>query len=210
MTTVVLLRHGETDWNRDGRVQGWAASPLNDSGREQARQAGRHLAATYDFDRLIASDLRRTRETTAQLLDAGSFPEPEFTEGWRERSFGAFQGLTYGQVFEEFPEHDARLGVVGLGSTPERGESLLEVRDRVLDAWRDLLESAGPNDDVLVVTHGGPIYLLFAHVRDLDLPSALAGLFQYNCAVNELRYEQADDAVEIVRENDVDYREDAE
>jgi len=207
MTTVVLLRHGETDWNRDRRVQGWAASSLNGTGIEQARAAGQHLDAEYDFDRIVASDLRRTRETVAYLREEGTFPEPEFTRGWRERSFGVFQGLTYGQVFGEFPENTATSGMIGLESTPECGESLLEARERVVDAWEDLLGRAGHDDEVLVVTHGGPIYVLLAHVRGTDLPTAVTEFSQHNCALNELRRDPDTGGIEVLCENLTGYRE---
>lgn len=206
MTTVVLVRHGETDWNRDARVQGWAATPLNDRGREQARAVGRHLAE-YDFDRLVASDLRRTRETTALLREGGTYPEPEFSRRWRERSFGEFQGLSYDRVFGEFPEHRASFGMVGLESAPEGGESLLAARERVLGGWTDLLAAAEPDDAVLVVTHGGPLYVLLGHVRGVDLPTAIDGYEQDNCAINEVRHDPATGETAIVRENDVSYRE---
>ncbi|AQL42984.1 phosphoglyceromutase [Halorientalis sp. IM1011] len=206
MTTVVVLRHGETEWNREGRIQGWAASPLNDRGRQQARAAGRHLAESYDLDRIVASDLRRTRETTAMVREGGDFPDPEFTKGWRERSFGEFQGLTYEQVFGEFPEHRGSVGMLGLESRPAGGESLLGARERVLVAWEDLLEQAGPDEEVLVVTHGGPIYVLLAHVRGTDLPTAITTLSQRNCAVNELRYDHEAGETEVLRENETGYR----
>ena len=61
---IVVLRHGETAWNDEGRMQGWAPVPLNETGREQATAAGRHLADEYEFDAVYASDLERTRETT--------------------------------------------------------------------------------------------------------------------------------------------------
>jgi probable phosphoglycerate mutase len=208
MTTVLLLRHGETDWNRNRRVQGWAASPLNDLGREQARAAGRYLAETHDLDRIVASDLRRTRETVAQLRSVDAFPEPEFTRGWRERAFGVFQGLSYDYVFGQFPEHNASVGMMGLESTPEGGESLLEARERVVAAWDDVLATADPDDEVLVVTHGGPIYVLLAAIRGIDLPTALAEFHQDNCAVNELRYDTETGETEIHRENYCGYRPD--
>ncbi|MFC7197079.1 histidine phosphatase family protein [Halosimplex aquaticum] len=65
--TLLLVRHGQTTWNRDGRIQGWADSTLTERGREQARALGSHLSAEYDVDRLVASDLRRTRETVGLL-----------------------------------------------------------------------------------------------------------------------------------------------
>ncbi|SEN69983.1 probable phosphoglycerate mutase [Halorientalis persicus] len=206
MTTVVVVRHGETEWNREGRIQGWAASPLNERGRRQARAVGRHLDDTYGLDRIVASDLRRTRETTAMAREGGELPEPEFTKGWRERSFGEFQGLTYEQVFGEFPEHRGSTGMLGLESVPAGGESLLQARERVLVAWEDLLEQASPDEEVLVVTHGGPIYVLLAHVRGMDLPTAITTLSQRNCAVNELRYDHETGETDVVRENETGYR----
>jgi len=209
MTTVVSLRHGETEWNRTRRIQGWAASPLNDRGREQARAAGRYLADQFDVDRIVASDLRRTRETTALVRDEGAFPEPEFTRGWRERSFGDLQGLHYERVFGEFPEFNgAESGAMALEARPRGGESMLDTYERVIAAWTDLLADAGPDDTVLVVTHGGPIYVLLAYVRGVDLPSALAGFEQDNCAVNELSHDHDGDETTVVVENDTGYRDD--
>jgi probable phosphoglycerate mutase len=209
MTTVVLLRHGETEWNRTRRIQGWAASPLNDRGREQARVAGRYLADAYDLDRIVASDLRRTRETTALVRDEGGFPEPEFTRGWRERSFGELQGLHYERVFGEFPEFNgAESGTMALETTPTGGESMLDTYERVVDAWTDLLADAGPDDTVLVVTHGGPIYVLLAYVRGVDLPSALDGFEQDNCAVTELEHDRPSGETTVVTENHTGYRDD--
>jgi len=209
MTTVVVLRHGQTEWNRTRRIQGWAASPLNDRGREQARVAGEYLAETYDVDRVVASDLRRTRETTAQVRDRGAFPEPEFVPGWRERSFGELQGLEYDRVFGEYPQFDAaENGVMALEATPSRGESMLDARARVVDAWEELLARHGPDDTVLVVTHGGPIYVLLAHVRGQSLPEGLSAPRQENCAVNELRHDHGTGETAVVVENDTDYRDD--
>jgi probable phosphoglycerate mutase len=210
MTTVVLLRHGQTEWNRTRRIQGWAASPLNERGREQARVAGQYLADAYEFDRLVSSDLRRTRETTAMVREQGAFPEPEFTDGWRERSFGELQGLEYDQVFGEFPEFDAAAnGVMALEATPNRGESMLDTRARVVDAWEDLLAQQAPDETVLVVTHGGPIYVLLAHVREQSLPEALGAVRQENCAVNELHHDHDTGETTVVSENDTSYRDDA-
>jgi probable phosphoglycerate mutase len=117
-----------------------------------------------------------------------------------------FQGLTYEQVFGEFPEHNAGEGMVGLESTPERGESILDARERVLAAWDDVVTAAGPDDTILVVTHGGPIYVLLAHLKGVDLPTALADFDQDNCALNEIRYDGSTGDTEICRENDTSYR----
>ena len=200
-TTVVLVRHGETDWNRENRMQGWAPSTLTDRGREQARALGDHLTTRYEFDRLEASDLRRTRETTALLREQGVSPAPSFERGWRERDFGVYQGLTKTELFERYPQFAATTGVSAVREEPENGESLLAARERVLERWERLLADAA-GETVLVVTHGGPIYLVLGHVRGQDVLTAVTDHSQHNCGLNELRVDGGNDTVELVRHNE--------
>jgi probable phosphoglycerate mutase len=240
MARVLLLRHGETDWNCDRLVQGWAPVALNERGREQARAAGTHLASAYDVDSVVASDLRRTRETAALAGESG-LPDPVFERDWRERGFGVLQGLGYEAVFGEYPEYDnTSENADTLEARPENGESLLDVRERVLRGWASVLEGVGATstDDgtdsgepspvaandgdegnegtVLVVTHGGPIYVLLAHLEGISLPTMFDREHQANCAINEISVDSAvagidtdegDRGIEIVRYNDTSYRE---
>jgi len=201
MTTIVLLRHGETDRNRDRRIQGWAGTPLNELGRGQARAAGEYLAEAYDIERLLTSDLQRTRETADLVRDAGDLPNPEPGEGWRERGFGTYEGMLYDEVFDQHPEHDAETGIVTLDAKPPEGESLRGMIERVVGAWEELLVEAGDDETVVVVTHGGPIYVVTGHVRGQDVVTAIAGGSQDNCALTELEHDPASGAVDIVSEN---------
>jgi probable phosphoglycerate mutase len=203
VTTVVLLRHGETDWNRNDRVQGWAAVPLNERGREQARTTGRQLSSDYDFDRVVASDLRRTKETTALVRDCGDYPEPTFDSGWRERDFGVFQGFTDPDLFGTFPEYDTATGRDSVETTPPDGESFLDARERVFDAWDRLLDDADGDETVLVITHGGPIYIMLGHVKEMALPDAIETHSQHNCGLVEFETNPDNGHVELVRENDI-------
>ncbi|PSQ59649.1 MAG: histidine phosphatase family protein [Halobacteriales archaeon SW_9_67_25] len=206
--TVLLVRHGETAWNRENRVQGWAPVGLADSGREQARELGAHLASVYAIDRVVASDLRRARETAALLHEAGVPPTPTYTRRWRERDVGVYQGLSKEQLFGRYPEFRATTGVMGVRSRPAGGESLLDLRERVLAAWEDLLAGADPGETALVVTHSGPIYTLLGHLAGTDLPSAFVEHSQDNCALTEVHVpgdtsESGDwGAARIVRENE--------
>ena len=203
---VLLVRHGETAWNADRRVQGWAPAPLAERGREQASLAGRHLAGTYDIDRVVASDLRRTRETAALVREAGVDAELVFDRAWRERDFGVYQGLSYEALFETHPEFAVtESGRHALEAVPERGESLLDCRERVLDTFDRLVADAG-DETVLIVTHGGPLYALLGHLKGIDYVESIAGESQGNCAVNELRGDP-EEGFAIVRENDTSYRE---
>lgn len=197
-TRVLLVRHGETDWNRAGRIQGWAPTALTDRGREQARRLGRHLAANYDIDRVVSSDLRRTRETTALLREQGVDPDPAFRSAWRERNFGHLQGLAAEELFEQFPEYAATSGAFAARTQPPGGERLLDLYERVVADWERVCDGAA-GETVLVVTHGGPIYVTLGHVRGMDLLSAVLDHSQDNCALNELR---AGETTEILRQNE--------
>jgi probable phosphoglycerate mutase len=184
-TTVVAVRHGETEWNRTARMQGWAHVPLNDRGREQARTVGGHLADAYDFDRVVASDIRRCRETAARIREAGDFPEPAFEPGWRERAMGRYQGFTREELFERHPEFDYDNGLLSLEARPEGGESIVDLRERVLEAFGRLcVDAAG--ETVLVVTHGGPVQMVYSAVTGTDLLASKTRSLS-NCSVTEFR-----------------------
>jgi probable phosphoglycerate mutase len=176
---------------------------LNERGREQARTTGRQLTSDYDFDRLVSSDLRRTRETTALVRECGTYPEPTFDSGWRERDFGVFQGFTDPELFGTFPEYDTGTGRDSVETTPPDGESFLDARERVFDAWGRLLDDAGDDETILVITHGGPIYIMLGHVKGMDLPNAIETHSQHNCGLVELETTPDSDHVELVRENDI-------
>jgi 2,3-bisphosphoglycerate-dependent phosphoglycerate mutase len=198
--TVLLVRHGETAWNRERRVQGWAPTGLTDRGKKQAHAAGGAIGDAFAVDRVVASDLRRTAETARLLRRAGEIDAGvEFDPAWRERDFGRLQGLGYEELFEGFPEFAlGEVGVEAARAVPEGGESLLGMRERVLGAWERLLEGEGT---VVVVTHGGPIYVLLGHLKGIDLVDAVLGTDYRNGAITELRREGDD--VEIRRENHV-------
>lgn len=201
MPTVLLVRHGETTWNRHRRVQGWAPSRLTDRGRRQAEAAGRAIAADFDVERIHASDLRRSRET-AELM-AGALDAPvELDAGWRERDFGAYQGLPYDRLFERFPALSVtRSGAEALEHRPEGGESYREMRERVFAAWDRVTDADGGTR--LVVTHGGPLYAVLGHLKGLDAVASITDVEVDNCAINEVRLDGS--GAELVRENDSDW-----
>ncbi|MFC5971407.1 histidine phosphatase family protein [Halomarina salina] len=207
MPTILLMRHGETPWNRDQRMQGWAPVPLADRGHEQASAAAEHVAGTYDVDCVVSSDLLRTRETTERVRETlGDGLPVEFSDAWRERDIGVYQGLTYGDMRDRFPtfalgETAARAAT----EVPEGGESIVQMRERVLEGWRAVVERSGTT---LVVTHGGPIHQVLGHAKGMDATSAVIEHTQANCALNEFGVDVAADestdetpSVEVRREN---------
>ncbi len=145
-TTILLARHGETDWNRERRVQGHTDTPLNEAGRAQARDLAAALAAER-FAAVYTSDLARAHETAA-IVVSGRGVEPVVLAGLRERHFGTWEGLTETEVLARFP--GAQRGHWGDGETAQ------EMTERVLRALRSIV-AAHPGGRVLAVSHGGPL-----------------------------------------------------
>jgi probable phosphoglycerate mutase len=193
---MLLVRHGETSWNRAGRIQGWAPTRLTDRGRQQASRLGQALATAYDIDRLVSSDLSRTRETTAQIRQAGVDAAPVFDGSWRERHMGIYQGFTRAQLHDRFPSFAIENGAVALEETPEGGETFGELYDRVRTGWSRLCADAG-DETVVVVTHGGPITVVLATLKGQDLLTAVEEHHISNCSVTAVRPRTS----EILQEN---------
>ncbi|WP_324665919.1 histidine phosphatase family protein [Haloarcula sediminis] len=187
MTTLLLARHGETPWNREGRVQGWAATGLTDRGDEQARALGAWLGTAHTVDRVLASDLERTRATAATVREAaGGLPAPTFDPSLRERGFGVYQGLLTEEVADRFPDHDRAKSFLTLDVDPLNGESVATFLDRVERAWRLVTEAVADGETALVVTHGGVLKLVRALLTDRGSLASLARNSPPNCSVTEV------------------------
>ena len=153
MTTLILARHGETDWNRDGRFQGHADPPLNDRGREQAGSLADALADER-IDAIYSSDLLRAHETALVVAERRGLDvvvDPDL----RERDVGEWSGLTLPEIEERFPEEIRRFREEGLSV----GESHEALSLRVVAAAQRIA-AAHPGGHVLVVTHGGSLRML--------------------------------------------------
>jgi broad specificity phosphatase PhoE len=164
MTTLLLVRHGETDWNAEGKLQGHTDRPLNEYGRQQA-EALAETFSTGSIDALYASDLSRARET-AEILGAKLGLGVEVDPDLREKNWGNWEGLT----------SEERLHVAYEGETSE------EHRERTLRAVRRIVERH-PGERIVVVTHGGSLRRLQAFV------SGFASPVIENCAVWAVAHE---------------------
>jgi broad specificity phosphatase PhoE len=161
MTELLLVRHGETDWNRDQRFQGHADPPLNDTGRAQARALANDLAAER-IDAIYTSDLARARETAELIAERAGVPfvlEPQL----REVDVGEWQGLTHAEIDERFPEGRRNWHERGHGW--ERGETYEQLAERVLEALERIVHRH-PGERVVVVGHGGTIRAVRAHLDE--------------------------------------------
>jgi probable phosphoglycerate mutase len=169
VATLILARHGETDWNRDGIWQGHGDPPLNDLGRRQAAELAERLAGT-ELDALYSSDLRRAYET-AEIVGRRKGLEITADPDLREMDVGSWSGLTSEEITTRFP-----------GMSAHDGEQREAFDARALGA---LTRIAGAHEDgrVLVITHGGVVRALERHLFD-EPRNVLA-----NCEIVEFRYE---------------------
>jgi 2,3-bisphosphoglycerate-dependent phosphoglycerate mutase len=183
-TRFVVVRHGETAWNAQSRIQGHLDSPLNEEGLAQALLVGERLARE-PFDRLYCSDLGRVMQTVQPLVDRTG-RQPVLTHHLRERHLGVFQGLTGAECERAFPEDYARFHARDPDHAVPGGESIRQVYRRVAGFFDELaVRDAGHY--VVVATHGGIPDALYRHVtgtpldRRRDFPI-------YNASLNWLRF----------------------
>jgi glucosyl-3-phosphoglycerate phosphatase len=162
VTALLLVRHGETDWNRSGRWQGHSDTSLNDAGREQARRVARELGG---IDVVYASDLARARET-AEIIAADLGLEVRVDPRLRERSFGAWEGLTGAEIETRFREAHASW-LAGQGPGADDAEAFDTFAARVRGFLQEVLERHS-EETVLVVAHGGSIRVIHALASGLD------------------------------------------
>lgn len=166
-----FIRHGETDWNREGRLQGQRDIPLNPRGRDQARAAGRmlaRLAADCGFDLpaldFVASPLGRTLETMRLLRQSAGLNADAFRTDARlkELSFGQWEGRTWSELKREDPGGMARRKADKWRFVPPGGESYADLVERVLPAVQPLAPGA------VVVSHGGVARALLQALAGFD------------------------------------------
>jgi broad specificity phosphatase PhoE len=210
MARIYIVRHGETEWNAEGRIQGHTDIGLSDRGREQAQATARRLAEV-PFAVAYSSDMSRTRDTARIILGERDIPLHSVPE-LREYHKGVFEGLTVQQYRQRYPEQyraslvndpdfaptggetirqsTARLTefVAGLGLTPGLGpESASESGSESASASASASESASeglrPEDDVLIVGHGGSLRSCIVALLQLPLEANWKFVMQ-NCALS--------------------------
>ena len=183
MTTILLTRHGETDWNSERRWQGWADQPLNDVGRAQASELGASLAGRT-VDAIYSSDLLRAAETARIVAETLGLPVT-LEQGLREVDVGDWSGRVHSELEGADPEGYERWQNGGKGW--HGGESYEQMGERVVAAILRIAR-IHPGQTLLVVTHGGSIRacraaaagVAYAASRTLTIPS------MGNCEVAEL------------------------
>jgi probable phosphoglycerate mutase len=155
VTTILLVRHGETDWNLERRVQGHSDQPLNATGRAQAQALADELA-DEPIDAVYSSDLARAHETARLVAATHGLPVVVLPE-LREKDFGTWEGLTDDEVRVRFPDASP-------GGRWGDGETYEQMSSRVVAALQRIA-SQHPDGRVLVVAHGGPVRAVLLHCQ---------------------------------------------
>ncbi len=182
-TRIIVIRHGETAWNVDTRIQGHLDIPLNDTGRRQARRLGLALSGGPPLDAIYTSDLSRAHETARAAGDATGAPVILETR-LRERRFGAFEGRTFADIEVELPEQSLRWRKRDPEFAPEGGESLIQLRERVVGTATELAaRHAGGH--IALVAHGGVLDILYRTATGQDLLAPRTWILG-NAAINRL------------------------
>ena len=184
VTRILAIRHGETAWNVDTRIQGHLDIPLNETGLQQARWLAQAVAARDELHAIYASDLSRAHLTAQTLANAAGLPVTTHP-GLRERSFGDFQGRTFAEIKVELPDdaHHWRKRTPEW-TPPGAGESLVALRERVL-ATVDELAARHVGQQIALVAHGGVMDVLYRAATRLDVQAARTWQLP-NTAVNRL------------------------
>ncbi|WP_430885680.1 alpha-ribazole phosphatase [Fusibacter sp. JL216-2] len=151
----ILVRHGETQWNTSGRFGGYTDVPLNEKGKLQADNAGRKLM-NESINKVYCSDLSRARDTAKAIMKHHNLPI-HYSQDIREMNFGKWEGLTYKQILEDYPDLSKKWVEDYTNVACLEGESLKMFYDRIADAFKNIREQTLEDETVLIVAHSGVI-----------------------------------------------------
>ncbi|MEI3613746.1 histidine phosphatase family protein [Pseudogracilibacillus sp. SO30301A] len=174
MTTICIIRHGETDWNREGRMQGIADIPMNPTGKEQAEKCATFLAQS-NWDVIISSPLTRAKETSLIINKKLQLPIIEMA-AFKERDYGDAEGMTREEREAMFPDREF--------PNQESRESLTT---RVMGGIQKLHDTY-PGGKVLLVAHGGVINAILATISNGDIGSGKTSLS--HACISNIYYDQ--------------------
>ena len=174
MTTVCLIRHGKTDWNAQGKIQGKTDIPLNKEGAWQAAQCGAYLFAS-DWDLIITSPLQRARRTAEIINETLGLPLIEMEE-FAEKHFGDAEGMTYEERALTFPNR----------FYPNQEDN--EVFAKRLASGLKVINDRFPGQRVLLVSHGGVINAILGELSDGEVGSGKTRLL--NACLSHIHFDQ--------------------
>ena len=175
MSQLVLIRHGESQWNLENRFTGWVDVPLTPKGEDEARAAGEKLKA-FQFDRAFTSVLKRAQNTLRIVLDVIGQATIPITEAkaLNERMYGELQGLNKAETAKKFGAEQVKIWRRSFDVPPPGGESLKDTAARVLPYYERLIRpELAAHKTVLIVAHGNSLRSLVMHLENLSRDAVL-------------------------------------
>ena len=207
VTRVLAIRHGETAWNVDTRIQGKLDIGLNEKGRDQAQRLGAALAksqAQQPITAIYSSDLWRAYDTALAISKAIHVPVVS-DEGLRERGFGVFEGKTFDEIAQLWPDQSLRWRQRDPHFCPEGGESLTQFTERILKASQ-ALAARHSGQQIALVAHGGVMDVLYRAATGQGIQAPRTWSLG-NAVINRLLWSPT--AFTLVGWNDAQHLEDA-
>ncbi|MDZ8086905.1 MAG: histidine phosphatase family protein [Nostoc sp. DedQUE12b] len=202
---LLLVRHGETDWNRQTRFQGQIDVPLNDNGRQQSQKAGEFLQ-DVDINFAVSSTMLRPKETAEIILKQHPNVKLELQDGLREISHGLWEGKLETEIEQEFPGELQRWRLIPTQVQMPEGENLQQVWERSVAAWQSILQAASNNQSktVLVVAHDATNKTLLCHILGLSLENFWS-FRQGNGAVSVIDYPAGIEGLPVLQAMNITY-----
>ena len=194
MMRIFLIRHGETEWNRQNRLQGHSDTHLSPEGFHQAISLANH-APFQHVDAIYSSDLTRA-VTTAEIIAERFNLVVKTMPQLREINYGDGEGRFIRELAEEFPKEFGKFFTDPERCHPPHGETFLESQARAMIGIREII-SKHDNQNVVAVTHGAIIRLILGAALDMPIHKMWA-IAQFNMALNVLRVDDGDLTVELI------------
>jgi alpha-ribazole phosphatase len=196
MIQLLLVRHGETDWNASQRFQGHSDVPLNENGRRQAEAIAQRLAE-HELEAIYASDLSRAWDTAAAIAAHHNI-EPIAEAKLREGSFGQWEGLTYAEIEQREPEAVKAWHADISSFQPPDGESIHQLYERVVAAYQQIA-ARHAGQTVLLAAHGGSLQMLICYLLGLPPKS----FWQFNlghCSLSKISVYDAGASINLIND----------
>lgn len=195
---LYIVRHGQTKWNKEKRMQGWADSELTDLGKKQAKLLGKSLK-NIKFNQVVSSPLGRTRETS-KLVIGDRHVDFLINENFKEMGFGSWEGQDPEMLKVKHPEVFNNLWTRADKYVPIDGESFNELQDRIIKGIEQVIKD-NPNGNVLIVTHGMVIQMLLLHMKGLPLDQLWHRQVVHPTSLTVIDVEG--DKIKIIKEDDI-------
>ena len=194
MLRIFLIRHGETEWNRQNRLQGKSDVHLSPEGIHQAMTLAEHLPFKH-ADAIYSSDLSRAFETAKIIAEKFNLKVKTMPE-LRETDFGDWEGRFISELFEESPKSFGKFFTDPERCHPPHGETFLEAQARVMIGIREIIANHD-DQNIVVVSHGAIIRLIIGAALDMPIHKMWA-IGQFNMALNVLRVDDGEITVELM------------